>query len=72
MPHAEEALKHTGRELTIRIRRIRQMIRERTRRLNQEAKAQAVATEQLHSDLRLAAERRLSGTPASPANGSQA
>lgn len=63
MPHAQEALKHTGRELTIRIRRIQQMIRERTRRLNREARA---AAQQLQTELRARAGEREMGTQTSP------
>lgn len=55
MPDAEEAMKCTGRELTIRIRRIRQIIRERTRRLNREARDQVKAAEQLQDELGVAA-----------------
>lgn len=55
MPHAEVAMKCTGRELTVRVRRIRQMIRERTRRLNQEANDQVKAAEQLQAELGVAA-----------------
>lgn len=45
----------TGRELTVRVRRIRQMIRERTRRLNREAMDQVKAAEQLQAELGVAA-----------------
>lgn len=41
IPYAEEALKYTGGELALRIGRIRQMIRKRTRRLNRDASAAA-------------------------------
>lgn len=52
IPYAEEALRYTGRELTVRIGRIRQMIRERTRRLNQEASGAAGELQtELHSGM---------------------
>lgn len=51
LPHAEEAMNCIGRELTIHIRRIGQMIRERTRRLNKEESDRLAAEKQLQAEL---------------------
>lgn len=59
MPLAEEALKYTGSDLAMRIRHVRQMIRQRTRRLNREARA---AAQQLQSELRSDSGEREIGT----------